>query len=86
MIDPFIMGVMSMGLAVAALFFLRYWRESRDRLFAWFALAFLVLAINRVMVVLLNETRETSLVPYLVRLLAFLIIAGAIVDKNFRRT
>lgn len=86
MTDQFLMGAIGMGLAVASLFFFRYWRESRDRFFAWFALAFLVLTINRVMLVILSAPRETSLVPYLVRLLAFLMIVWAVVDKNFRRT
>jgi len=86
MFDQFIMGAIGMGLAVAALFFLRFWRESRDRFFAWFALAFFVLAVNRAMLGLFGESSETSLAPYLVRLLAFLIIIWAIVEKNVRRT
>ena len=80
-----LMGAISMGFATAGLFFLRYWRESRDRLFAWFALAFFVLAFNRALPVILHQNNETTLVPYLVRLLAFLIILAAIVDKNLRR-
>jgi hypothetical protein len=32
---------------VAGLFFLRLWRQSHDRLFAWFAAAFALLAIQR---------------------------------------
>lgn len=75
-----------MGFLVAGGFFFRFWRESRDRLFAWFALAFLLLASNRLLLVLLREEREASLAPYVVRLLAFIIIMYAIVDKNVRRT
>jgi hypothetical protein len=33
--------------AAIALFFLRFWQQSRDRLFLIFALAFAVFAVNR---------------------------------------
>jgi hypothetical protein len=85
MISSFLMGAISMGFGVASLCFLRYWRESRDRLFAWFSAAFLVLAVNRAMPVFLHEPREATLLPYLVRLAAFLVILAAILDKNFHR-
>ena len=52
MTPRFLMGAIAMGFATAGLFFLRYWRESRDRLFAWFAVAFFVLAFNRALPVL----------------------------------
>ena len=81
----FLVGAIAMGFAIAGLFFLRYWRESGDRFFVWFATAFFVLAANRAMLALMHEDDEISLAPYLVRLLAFLIILAAIVDKNLRR-
>ena len=86
MINDFIMGAVAMGFVVAALFFLRFWQESRDRLFGLFALGFLMLACNRLVIVLLHENVENSLVPYLMRLIAFGIILLAVIDKNLRRT
>lgn len=87
MLDHFLMGAIGMGFGIAGLFFLQYWRESHDRFFAWFALAFFVLAANRVLLIVLRETHEeTALVPYLVRLLAFGVILLAVLDKNLRRT
>ena len=74
-----------MGMATAGLFFLRFWRESRDRLFGFFALAFFLLAVNRLLLLFVPEDSEMTLAPYLVRLLAFGIILAAIVDKNVRR-
>ena len=41
------MGAIAMASAVVALFFVRFWRETGDRLFAIFALAFLLLGITR---------------------------------------
>jgi hypothetical protein len=86
MILELLRGAIAMGLAVAGLFFLRFWKETRDRLFGLFAAAFFILALNRVLLSLLQEARETSLLPYCLRLLAFVIILAAIVDKNTRRT
>ncbi|MBA3533300.1 MAG: hypothetical protein H0T73_15375 [Ardenticatenales bacterium] len=78
----FITGVIMMGYWVAGLFFLRYWHETRDRLFAFFCAAFWLLAIQRLMLVLTAEIVEDVAYIYLIRLLAFVLILIAIVDKN----
>ncbi|HYR27333.1 MAG TPA: DUF5985 family protein [Thermoanaerobaculia bacterium] len=77
-------GALLMGYAVTALFFLRFWSASRDRLFALFSLAFVVLAIQRLAITLTRETMEDQTVFYLLRLAAYVIILVAIVDKNRR--
>lgn len=71
-----------MGYLVAGLFFLKFWKKSRDRLFSFFALAFFILAAQRLALALTTQNSEHSLFLYIVRLLAFLVILGAIVDKN----
>jgi hypothetical protein len=68
---------------VAATFFVRFWIDTRDRLFSLFALAFALLAVNRALLGL-EVAREAHQYVYLVRLAAFVIIALAIVDKNRR--
>ena len=74
-------GAITMGYLVVGLFFLRFWRETRDRLFLIFAIAFWILGIQRVALVLTRHMAEgTGL--YLLRLFAFLLILGAIIDKN----
>jgi hypothetical protein len=75
-------GAIVMGYAVAALFFLRFWRETGDRLFLIFAGAFGVLGLQRLALALSHEMIEEHPGLYLVRLFAFLLILGAIVDKN----
>ena len=48
----FLAGAASMGFAVAALFFLRFWRDTRDSLFLSFAIAFLLLALAQTILTL----------------------------------
>jgi hypothetical protein len=75
-------GAIAMGYLVAGLFFLKFWRGVRDRLFLLFAVAFGLLAVQRVALALVADTPEAALPLYGLRLLAFLIIIIAIVDKN----
>jgi hypothetical protein len=75
-------GAVGMAFAVAGLLFLRCWRETRDRLFLWFALAFFVLAANRLGLALATHHGLKGDALYWVRLLAFVIILAAIAGKN----
>jgi amino acid transporter len=76
-------GAMVMGYLTAGLFFLRFWRDTRDRLFAIFAGAFFLLGIQRaVLTVAVHDGDTGSVWIYMLRLLAFLLILFAIVDKN----
>ena len=75
-------GAIAMGYAVAGLFFLRFWRETRDRLFLIFTGAFWVLGLQRLALVFTRDMTEDNTGLYLIRLFAFLLILGAIVDKN----
>jgi hypothetical protein len=78
-------GVVLFGYVVIGLFFYRFWHRTGARLFAAFALAFFVLALERGM--LLTEAVERIHEPliYLTRLCSFLIIAWAIWDTSRRR-
>jgi hypothetical protein len=75
---------MVMGYLVAGLFFLRFWRDTRDRLFAIFAGAFWLLAVQRALLMLTAapDGGEGAVWLYALRLLAFLLILAAIIDKN----
>jgi len=44
-VAPFVSGLIAMGFAVAGLFFLSFWRRTRDTLFVAFAVAFWLLAL-----------------------------------------
>jgi len=78
----FLGGMLAMGYLVAALFFLRYWRRTRDRLFASFAVALVILAVQRALLAADLAIVEDRTWYYGLRLLAFVIILLAILDKN----
>lgn len=80
----FLAGATTVASLGVSLFFLRYWRDSRDRLFAWFSAAFLLFAVNRVVLTSMSPDADGVLAVYVVRLVGFLMIIGAIVDKNRR--
>jgi hypothetical protein len=83
--ELFIMGAIAMASAIVALFFLRFWRDTGDRLFGMFALAFLLLGITRIGLAAQHSSlSEGQTFWYWVRLAAFLLILVAIIDKNRR--
>jgi hypothetical protein len=82
MIEGFLLGVIFTLSLVAALFFFKFWRQTRDGLFLAFALAFLIEGLNRARFLALDSPSEGHPNIYLVRLLAFLLIVAAIVWKN----
>jgi hypothetical protein len=75
-------GATAMACAAVALFFVRYWRQTRDRLFVLFAIAFGLLGVNRVLLAAVHVNAENVPYLYVLRLLAFALIAFAVVDKN----
>ena len=80
--DDFLFGASAVAAAAIALFFLRFSRESGDRFFALFALAFAIFAANRVALAALDDESEARTIVYVFRALAFGLIVVAIVDKN----
>jgi predicted RND superfamily exporter protein len=75
-------GIIACGSFVAALHFFRSWRRSGDRLLGLFAAAFAVFAANGVALGLTDPDAEVRVYLYTVRLIGFLLILAAIVDKN----
>lgn len=75
-------GVVLFGYIVVALFFWRFWRQTRARLFAAFAAAFLILALERAAILTAVADPIHEPVVYLTRLVAFLIIIWGIWDTN----
>jgi hypothetical protein len=84
-VTEFVFGVITMGYIIAGLFFAKFWSRSRDPLFAIFALAFWLLALNQGIVAVIDVPREEQSWAYLLRLAAFILIAVAILYKNMAR-
>jgi hypothetical protein len=76
-------GATMLGFFVAALFFLRFWKRTRDRLFLLFASSFALMGGQRAAVLFFSHMDErTELALYSLRFVAFLVILVAIIDKN----
>ena len=78
----FLAGMLSCGFFIAALFFLRFWRQTGDSLFASFAGAFALLGSGQGLLSLGGFPAEERSWIYLIRLSAFLLILAAIYSKN----
>jgi peptidoglycan/LPS O-acetylase OafA/YrhL len=76
-------GALTTLCVIAALFFVRLWRRARERFYLFFAIAFGLMAALWV-VSASGQVGEHALWPYATRLVAFLVIIVAIVDKNRR--
>jgi hypothetical protein len=79
-------GAVIMGCFLAAVFFARYWHLSRDRFYGFFTAALLLLMTNWIALVHFDTTgqEEARQLIYILRMVAFLLIAAGIVDKNRR--
>ena len=76
-----LVGAIAVAALVAGLFFLRFWRATRDRFFLMFAISFWIEGAHRVFIYHWAPD-ESAPLHYLVRLVAYGLIIAAIVDKN----
>lgn len=81
----FLSGMITMGFIIAGLFFLRFWWRTNDTLFAVFAVAFWLFALNQALVSILDLGREEQSWIYILRLAGFALIIIAIFIKNTKR-
>ena len=84
-IVAFLNGAVAMAYLVAGIYFLRFWRKTRDRLFLSFCAAFALLATNLAIVVILGVDDERTGYSYVLRVLGFLLFLYAILRKNVGR-
>ena len=78
----FLSGAVAFGFLACALFFVRFWKRTRDALFLAFSLAFALLGVGQTVVALTRIPTEEKGALYLFRLVAFLLILVAIYRKN----
>ncbi len=80
----FLSGAAAFGMWTAGLFFLRFWRKTKDRLFGFFAAAFWLMGVERVILAIWQQSSDSTPYVYVLRLLAYVLIIMAIMDKNRR--
>ena len=84
----FLSGIATATFAFSSIFFLKFWKASRDSFFLYFCIACGLLAIERVVILLATHQHvgphqaEISIWVYMIRLLAFGVILTAVVTKN----
>lgn len=81
--SAFLNGAIFFGFLVAGLFFVRFWRETGDRFFLLFGIAFWLQAGVRLGLSAFGGDERLYL--YLLRLAAYLLILVAIAQKNVGR-
>jgi len=81
-IPNFLGGAIVFGYVLIGLFFLKFWKRTRDAFFGYFAFAFFVLGIGRIIEAIVRTQEAATPAVYLFRLLAFVIIVFAIMHKN----
>ena len=81
MID-FLAGALTLAYVIATVFFVHFWQRTSDRLFLAFAAAFALLALNQITIFALGVGDERYNYAYILRVLGFILILVAIVDKN----
>jgi uncharacterized membrane protein HdeD (DUF308 family) len=79
---PVLNGAVAMASFVAMLFFLRFWRQTQDSFFLFFAFAFGLDAAIRLVLGLGHFSEETEPLIYLARAVSFASIILAVIRKN----
>jgi hypothetical protein len=85
MID-FLSGALSLAYLLALIYFFRFWKRTRDRLFLHFAVAFWLFTLNQIVSSTPAVNNETEGYEYLLRVLGFVLILVAIAEKNVFRS
>lgn len=83
-LDMFLLGYIAAASGTVALYFLRFWKETRDFLFAAFAVFFVVQGGTRAFTLSIPNPNLADMWVYALRLLALLLVVAAILRKNSR--
>jgi hypothetical protein len=81
-IEDLLLGAISMVCFTVSLFFLRFWKTTRDRFFLFLAASFLVEGVERIAMAVIPHSNEDEPLFYLIRLLSFGILLYGIAEKN----
>ena len=81
-LDTFLLGFIAASSLFAGIFFLRFWRETRDSLFLAFSAFFLIQSVLSAVVLDLPEPNEGTPWIFTLRLVSVAGVLGAILGKN----
>lgn len=84
-VNAMLAGAIAMASLLVSLFFLRFWRSTKDRFFLFFALSFLLEGMNRILLGMAALQSEDAPEYYLIRLVAYGLILFAVLEKNRRK-
>lgn len=84
-LNAFVSGAFAMASLAVAMFYARYWRRARERLFIVLALAFVMLAVERLVLGFVPAQMEGRHLIFLLRLAAYATIIVGVIDKNWPR-
>jgi Family of unknown function (DUF5985) len=79
-------GAIAMGYLIVACFFLRFWKETHERLFIFFTTGFAVLALHRTLFALCYDMHQWDELTFALRLAGYSIILGGIIERRLRRS
>ncbi len=79
----FIHGALMICFFLLGMYFFKFWKKTKDTLFIYFGLAFLLMSANRIGFLFSSqEVIEAKTWLYLLRLVAFALIIMGIISKN----
>jgi uncharacterized membrane protein HdeD (DUF308 family) len=80
-----LLGAVAVSSAVLGLFFLRFWKVTRDQLFVMFACAFGLDAVSRILTAVIAPASDDHPLLYGLRVFAYGCIIVGVVRKNYSR-
>jgi hypothetical protein len=81
-IGDLLLGAIAMACFTITLFFLRFWKTTRDRFFLFLGASFFVEGLERAAIGIIPHSDEHEPLFYVLRLLAFAILLYGIAEKN----
>jgi hypothetical protein len=83
-LNAILTGAIIMVCLTISLFFLRFWKSTRDKFFLYFAISFALEAVGRIVLGMSVTQNEDKPIYYLIRLVSYALIMYAILNKNWR--
>jgi len=83
--NQILIGAIAMASAVVSLFFIRFWKRTKDTFFLCFAISFLLDGLSR-LIMGATSLQDSSSLIYVIRMFAYFLIIYAIYIKNLNKS